>query len=412
MPIVDVTQQNQEEVQVNTENASSGMTIISGQNIASIAGSSSGLLESEKDLKKLESQFSDLSNSEVKPVDKYLLEGIKEGASDVHFTVGYRVYLRVDGALKSINSPIMTSEHTKEYAHELIRSRTVDLGKISEFDLTYSLQGRRFRVNIFKQMGVYSIVCRVIPERILTIEELGLPDILKNFSKYANGLILFTGPTGSGKSTSIASLLNLINMTSPKHIITLEDPVEFVFPKGVGLVDQREFGVDFESWANALRSVLRQDPDVVLIGEMRDLETIESALQISETGHLVFATLHTNSASQSIDRIIDVFPAEKQSQIRIQLSGVLRAVVSQRLIPIAPSGRRPACEVLLSNAAVKNTILEKKTSQIENIIQTSNDQGMFSLEKSLVEMIRKGLISVDMAKSVSIRPNEIDILLK
>lgn len=222
---------------------------------------------------------------------------------------------------------------------------------------------------------------------------------------------MVTGPTGSGKSTTIASLLNLINLTQKKHIVTLEDPIEFVFPKGQGLVDQREFSIDFKNWDDALKSVLRQDPDVVMIGEMRDLETIESAIQIAETGHLVFATLHTNSASQSIDRIIDIFPSEKQSQIKLQLSNVIRAIVSQRLVPITGGGRKAACEILIATPAVKNSIRENTASQIDNLIQTGSDVGMISMERALVRLVEEGLISEETAKSFSIKPAEIDTLL-
>src|SRR5260221_1673407 len=236
-------------------------------------------------------------------------------------------------------------------------------------------------------MGNFAITMRVIPEKILTLDELNMPPIIKTLSEYPNGLVLVTGPTGSGKSTTIASLLNLINLTQPKHIITLEDPIEFVFPKGMGMVEQREFGIDFSSWTNALRSILRQDPDVVLVGEMRDLETVEAALRIAETGHLVFATLHTNGAAESINRVIDIFDSQKQDQIRVQLSSVLRAVLSQKLVPLSSGGRRVAMEFLVSTPGVKNAIRDKKTFQIDNIIQTSSDIGMISLEQSLVKLV-------------------------
>ena len=271
---------------------------------------------------------------------------------------------------------------------------------------------RRFRVNIFRQMGNFSITLRIIPERILSIAELGLPEIINEFPTFPNGLVLVTGPTGSGKSTTIAAILNQINLTFPKHIVTLEDPIEFVFPKGIGLVDQRESGIDFNSWGNALRSILRQDPDVVLVGEMRDLETVEAALQIAETGHLVFATLHTNGAAETVNRVIDIFEANKQDQIRVQLSSVLRAVVSQKLIAVSTGGRKAAIEILLTTPSVKNAIRDKKTFQISNIIQTSSDVGMISMEKSLVKMVRDGMISKDTAKALSVNPNEIDILLQ
>ncbi len=355
-----------------------------------------------------------LDNLEFKnyTLAEILTEAIARKASDVHLTSGYRATLRIDGELKTFNSPILTNQNIKAYASEIIRQRKdIDLENIKEADLTYSIGNKRFRINIFKQMGSYAIVCRVINENIASIESLGLPPLLNTLSNFANGLILLTGPTGSGKSTTLASLLNTINLTKSKHIVTLEDPVEYLLPKGLSVIDQREFGIDFTSWPNALRSVLRQDPDIVLIGEMRDLESIEAALQVAETGHLVFATLHTNSAAQSIDRIIDVFPADKQDQIRIQLASVLRAVVSQRLIPLAQGGRQPAVELVIVNTAIQNAIRENKVFLIDNVIQTSAEEGMISLEKSLVQMVHEGKISAQTAKSFSIKPNEIDTLL-
>lgn len=346
-------------------------------------------------------------------LDRILELAIKRNASDVHFTSGNRVLIRVDGKLEVASSAIVSPELVDSFVVQLLLDRPdVVIKEIKEFDLTYKMGLRRFRVNIFRQMGTFSITLRVIPERILTLAELGLPEILNDFPSFPNGLVLLTGPTGSGKSTTIAAILNQINLTYPKHIVTLEDPIEFVFPKGVGLVDQREFGIDFDSWDNALRSVLRQDPDVVLVGEMRDLETVEAALQIAETGHLVFATLHTNGAAETINRVIDVFDSNKQDQIRVQLSSVLRAVVSQRLIPVSTGGRRSVVEILLSTAGVKNAIRDKKTFQINNIIQTNSEIGMISMEKSLVRMVRDGLITKEVAKSLSLNPNEIEILLQ
>lgn len=345
-------------------------------------------------------------------LDEILKEAINRKASDVHFTQGYRATFRIDGELKTFNSQLLTATNIKEFAMLMIKNRPdINIETIKEVDLTYTLEDKRFRVNIFKQLGVYSIVCRVINETILSLDNLGLPPVLNSLTKYPNGLVIITGPTGSGKSTTLASLLNAINLSSSKHIVTLEDPVEYVLPKGLSIVDQREFGTDFMSWPNALKSVLRQDPNIVLVGEMRDLESIEAALQVAETGHLVFATLHTNSASQSIDRIIDVFPAERQSQIRLQLASVIRAVTSQRLIPMATGGRIPVIELVIANTAVQNAIREGKVFLIDNVIQTSAEEGMVSLEKSLVQMIKEGKISTQTAKTYSLKPNEIDMLL-
>lgn len=341
-----------------------------------------------------------------------LNEAISSNASDIHLSVGYRAILRIDGNLKTLQTKILTNEQIRHFVEELVKDRHgVNIDEIESIDLSYSYQNTRFRVNVFKQLGNYSIVMRLIPTEIKTIEQLGLPQILKKFSDIAHGLILVTGPTGSGKSTSIASILNLINLTRPQHIITLEDPVEYVFPKGLALVDQREFGIDFSEWPDALKAALRQDPDVVLVGEMRDYETIASAITLSETGHLVFATLHTNSASQAIDRIIDVFPAAQQTQVRAQLASVLAAVVSQRLVPLQSGGRKAAMEILLATAGIRNAIREAKTQQIDNMIQTGQELGMITLEQSLVNMVRSGQISVDTAKSISSKPDEIDLLI-
>jgi twitching motility protein PilT len=338
---------------------------------------------------------------------------INRNASDVHFTVGYRTMIRVDGSLEVATSTLLTPELVDGYVKKLLAGRPdMQMNSIKEMDLTYTMGNRRFRVNIFRQMGTFSITLRVIPEKILSIADLGLPEIIKEFPTFPNGLVLVTGPTGSGKSTTIAAILNQINLTYPKHIVTLEDPIEFVFPKGISLVDQRESGIDFTSWGNALRSILRQDPDVVLVGEMRDLETVEAALQIAETGHLVFATLHTNGAAETVNRVIDIFEANKQDQIRVQLSSVLRAVVSQKLVQVSTGGRKSVVEILLTTPSVKNAIRDKKTFQINNIIQTSSDIGMVSIEKSLVKMVKDGLISKETAKSLSVNPNEIDVLLQ
>ncbi len=345
-------------------------------------------------------------------LDQILKEAINAKASDVHFTVGYRAMIRVDGELRTFKSSLLTPEITTEFVKHVISYRKdLKIDDIHEADLTYALDNRRFRVNVFKEMGSFSLAFRIIPEKIASLDDLNLPPILKEFTKFPNGLVLVTGPTGSGKSTTIASIINNINLTQAKHIISVEDPVEYVFPKAVSLIDQREFGVDFTSWTTALRSVLRQDPDIVIVGEMRDLDSIEAALQIADTGHLVFATLHTNGAAQTIDRIIDIFPAAKQDQIRIQVSSVLRAVISQKLVSLPTKGRTPVSEILIANAAVGNAIRDKKVFLIDNIIQTSSEEGMISLEKSLVSLVQKGQISIDTAKSLSLRPKEIDILL-
>lgn len=345
-------------------------------------------------------------------LDSILQIAINKNASDVHLTTGYKILIRVDGKLQSISADTLTEESLESFVDVLLEGRTnIDKSVIKEYDMTYTANSRRFRVNIFRQMGKFSMALRVIPERIKSIQELDLPSIISQFPGFPNGLVLVTGPTGSGKSTTIAAILNQINLTLPKHIVTLEDPIEFVFPKGTSLVDQREFGLDFSSWDNALRAVLRQDPDVVLVGEMRDLETVEAALQIAETGHLVFATVHTNGAAETINRVVDVFESQKQDQIRVQLASVLRAVISQKLVPLPNGGRKAIIEVMIATPSIKSAIRDKKTFQIDNIIKTSADVGMIPMEKSIIELVKKGLITREVAKSLSNNPNEIDILL-
>jgi twitching motility protein PilT len=339
---------------------------------------------------------------------------IKRNASDLHLSVGYAPVIRVDGNLSTLG----TVELTEEMVHELIYSILADdqkqaLEKDKELDMSYThSSGNRFRINIFYELGHIAGAFRLIPQVIRTVEELGLPTICHEFTKLNQGLILVTGPTGQGKTTTLAAILQEINVLYTKNIITIEDPIEYVFPKGKSMVNQRELEHDTLSWANALRSALRQDPNVVLIGEMRDYETISSAITIAETGHLVFATLHTNSASQTIDRIIDVFPENQQNQVRSQLASILEGIISQRLLESILGGRVVASEVLLSTPAVRNVIREGKTYQIDNIIQTSGDLGMITLEKSLVKLVREGKITLEAAQAVSLRPDEIIRLFK
>lgn len=342
-----------------------------------------------------------------------LKEAIAREASDIHLSVGNRGILRIDGELIRMNTKVLTNEYLKTIVEELLQQRKgVDITKISQYDMGYDLEGNRFRVNIFKQQGNYTVVARLVPNEIKTVEELGLPPVLKELGEVSGGLVLVTGPTGSGKSTTLAAILNNINMTQSKHIMTVEDPIEFIFPKGNCLINQREFGLDFDSWPAALKSILRQDPDIVLVGEMRDLETISSAITLSETGHLVFATLHTNSASQTMDRIIDVFPEGQQAQIRAQLANVITAVIAQRLVPLTQGGRRAVMEIMLANPAVRNTIREGKTHQIDNMIQTGQDMGMVSMSRALAEMVGQGSITVETAQMFSPHPEELNSLLK
>jgi twitching motility protein PilT len=277
-----------------------------------------------------------------------------------------------------------------------------------EVDFSLEVEGKgRFRVNAYTQKGTYGIAARRIPFEIPNPDALGLPPIIHEFTKLKQGFVLVTGPTGHGKSTTLASILEEINMNRGTHIVTIEDPIEFVFSPKKSIITQREMSTDTHSWSIALRSVLREDPDVVLVGEMRDYETIAAALTIAETGHLVFATLHTNSASQSIDRIVDVFPDEQQDQVKLQLSNVLEAVFSQRLIQGVDGNRVVASEVMLATTAIRTAVRDGKTHQIDSIIQTSTDVGMKTLDVSLAGLVREGKISFEVAQSWAQRPEEL-----
>ena len=344
-------------------------------------------------------------------IQEILEEALKRGASDVHLMVGVYPTLRVNGNLIPLTKG--NTSPTPEYIEKLVLGLTSPEQKEllltnKEIDFSFALgELARFRVNAFYQKGYLSAALRLIPAKIPSLEELHLPKVIGNFSKLRQGLILLAGPTGHGKSTTIASIINEINETRSVHIVTVEDPIEYVYPSRKSLIAQREMHLDTHSWEISLRSVLREDPDVVLIGEMRDYETIEAVLTIAETGHLVFATLHTNSAAQSIDRIVSVFPENQQEQVRLQLSNVLEAVISQRLIPGLQVGRYPATEILLANSAVRNTIREGKTHMIDNIIQTSSNIGMNTLETSLARLVKEGNVSLDVALSYSLRSEEL-----
>jgi twitching motility protein PilT len=277
-----------------------------------------------------------------------------------------------------------------------------------ELDFSLSFSDRaRFRVNVYTQKQTVAAAFRSIPLEIPAIDALGLPPILHNFTSMRQGFVLVTGPTGHGKSTSLASMLDEINTNAAVHIVTIEDPIEFVIRSKRAIISQREMNNDTHSWSVALRSVLREDPDVVLVGEMRDYETIAAALTVAETGHLVFATLHTNSASQTVDRVVDVFPSEQQDQVKLQLSNVLEAVVSQRLIPAISGGRVVAHEMMLATTAIRTAIREGKTHQIDSIIQTSSEVGMNTLEASLAQLVRDGKVTMETAKSFAIRPEQL-----
>ncbi len=339
---------------------------------------------------------------------------VKRRASDLHLVVGSPPYLRVDGQLFPVpEEPIVSPEFMEKTATAVLQSDQYERFKVNkDLDFSFNLpEVARFRVNAYHQKGNYAFSFRVIPSRILTIEELNLPPLLHSFTGLRQGLILVTGPTGHGKSTTLASVINEINQNRTDHIVTIEDPIEFIIPPVKSIVSQREVGSDTHSWQVALRSVLREDPNVILIGEMRDYETIGAALTVAETGHLVFATLHTNSASQTIDRIVDVFPENQQGQVRLQLSNVLEGVFSMRLIPALQGGRLVAYEMMLGTSAVRSVIREGKTHLLDNVIQTSQEFGMSTLEMSLASLVKKGKISLETAQSFSLRPDELSRLI-
>ena len=348
-------------------------------------------------------------------IEILLEEVIKKKASDLHLQVGLPPMLRIDGALVAVNA----AEPLTEEAVEALVFAILDedqkqiLLKDKEFDFSFAFGDLgRFRVNAFHERGNLAAALRLIPTEILSVEQLGLPPIVNKFADYPRGLVLVTGPTGSGKSTSLAALINKINHERATHIITIEDPIEYTHKSIKSVIVQREVHYDTYSFSAALRSSLREDPDVVLIGEMRDLETISSAITIAETGHLVFATLHTNSASQSIDRMIDVFPPHQQPQIRSQLANILMAICSQRLIPAIGGGRIAAAEVLIATPAVRNIIREGKSHQLEAVIQTGAEFGMQSMDHTLVNLIHNGTISYEEARNYAVDLDELDRLMR
>lgn len=343
-------------------------------------------------------------------VHDLLQKTISAKASDLHLTVGSPPMLRIAGELSPIQgAKSLDAKEVEELVAGLLsEEQKKRLKEEREIDLSFSFSDvARFRVNAFHQKGYPSVALRLIPFEIPTIEELNLPKILYDFCKLPQGFVLITGPAGQGKSTTLAAMINEVNETRQVHVVTIEDPIEYVFESKKALVEQREMYLDTLSWATALRSALREDPDVVLVGEMRDFETIAAAMTIAETGHLVFATLHTNSAAQTVNRIIDVFPENQQQQIKTQMAASLEGIVSQRLIPAIGGGRLPACEVLLATPAVRSVIREGKTHQIDNIIATSFDLGMISLNRSLAELVKNGKVSLDVAKMRTLNPEEL-----
>lgn len=341
---------------------------------------------------------------------------IEKGASDLHISTGTPPRIRIDGKLRPLNAPPFTPAETKAMCYSILTdAQKHKFEEQNELDLSFGMKGlSRFRANIFMQRGAVAAAFRTIPFTIRTFDELGLPDIVSEISKKPRGLVLVTGPTGSGKSTTLATIIDKINREREEHIITVEDPVEFLHSHRKCLVNQREVNSDTFSFKDALRYVLRQDPDVVLIGEMRDLETIEAALTVSETGHLTFATLHTNTAVQSINRIIDVFPPSQQEQVRVQLSFVLEGVISQQLIPKdSGHGRALALEILIPTPAIRNLIREEKIHQLYSMMQAGQSKlGMQTMNQSLYALYRKGELSYETALSKSTLPDELVNMLQ
>ena len=335
---------------------------------------------------------------------------VEKKASDLHIVPDYFPAVRINNELiplktteivtREISQSMLFSILTEEQKHDLITNKEIDFG--------YEYGGNRFRTNFYYEKSQLAAAFRYIPSKIKSLNELGLPDSLLQFTKFKQGLVLMTGPTGEGKSTTLATLVNEINQNDAKHIVTIEDPIEFVYPVGKSIISQRELHQDTHSWSEALRATLREDPDVVLIGEMRDFETIQAAITVAETGHLVFATLHTSSTPEAINRIIDVFPSNQQNQIRSQLASVLKVVMTQRLIPsIDHASRVPALEILVNIPSVASLIREGKVHMLDNVLETEESQNMILFEKYLLKLYRQGLISKEDALLHAVRLNEI-----
>lgn len=356
----------------------------------------------------------------VPNIQELLQLTIKNNASDLHLLVGIPPAVRIDGSLRYLTTyEVLTKESIEGLVYSFMTPEQKELLLANkELDFSFGFGGGtygdmgRFRINTYFQRGYLAAAFRYLPPVIRTIEQLELPKICHEFSGLRQGLVLVTGPTGHGKSSTLAAIINEINLNSAKHILTIEDPIEYVYPKGNSIMSQREMGTDTHSWPMALRSALREDPDVVLVGEMRDPETMQAVLTIAETGHLVLATLHTNSAAQSIDRIVDSFPDHQRSQVRVQLSSVLKGIISQRLIPRLAGGRVPAVEVMLSSPAVASNIRDGKTHLLDSAIETSKDMGMITLEDSLTQLVRTGQISLEVARGFANHPDTLMELIR
>ncbi len=343
-------------------------------------------------------------------IDEWLATMISAGASDLLITANCAPRMRVEGRLLPLPGaePLAPSVATDLVLGLLNEEQRSDLRRTKELDLAFTWRdGTRFRANAFFQQGSVAISLRRIPSTVPSFQELGVPLVLAEFCSLPQGLVLMTGPTGSGKSTTLAAMVDVVNQTRPCHIITIEDPIEYVHPHKQAVVNQREVGVDTDSFQTALRAALREDPDVILVGELRDVETIQFALTAAETGHLVFATLHTNDAAQAIDRVVDVFPVDRQTQVRVQLAACLTGVAAQRLVPRIGGGMVAAVEVLVANPAIRNVVREGKTHQLRNLIAQGTREGMTTLERSLNDLVASGMITFDDARARAVLPNEI-----
>ena len=347
-------------------------------------------------------------------IDELLEIVVENNSSDLHIATGLPPIMRVDGELKAMRYTPMTPEVTQRLMYDILTDDQIQRFETDmELDCSYQLRKvARFRVNVFKDRGTHAAALRLIPTKIPTVQQLGLPPVVEKLARKPRGLLLVTGPTGSGKSTTLASMINQVNTERAEHIITIEDPIEYLHVHKKSIINQRELGQDTHAFENALRASLREDPDVLLVGEMRDLATIKLAITCAETGHLVMATLHTNSAAESVDRIIDVFPADEQEQIRVQLSNNLVAVMSQQLLPRAGQpGRVAAIEVMVANSAIRNLIRENKAHQMTSMIQTGAQDGMQTMDQALRDLVQQSLVTYEVAMQRAQNPQELEKLL-